>query len=64
MSVGDNEVNTMAEINKMLFNRFLSPIINHIETPAIAIMKVGDSALWLKITIQSKTEDRVRIRKM
>jgi hypothetical protein len=44
-SVGEIEVKIKALANKTIFKTFFSLVINHIAIPAIAMMKVGDSAL-------------------
>lgn len=58
-SVGDSEVRIKAEMKREVFNMFFSLKTNHNATPSIAIMNVGDSALWLKMTTQINIEQRI-----
>jgi hypothetical protein len=44
-SVGDKDVSNIALMKSKMFNIFFSETINQKATPAIAIIKVGDSAL-------------------
>ena len=64
ISVGDSDVKINANANSRQFVQFFCANINHIDTPAIAIMKVGDSALWLNITIQISNDASIFIRKL
>jgi uncharacterized protein YcsI (UPF0317 family) len=59
MSVGESEVNINAINNKVRFSFFISCEKNQVATPVTAIINVGDSALWLKITTHIKTDERV-----
>ena len=44
-SVGEIEVKIKALANKTIFRAFFSLVTNHKAIPAMAMMKVGDSAL-------------------
>ena len=44
-SVGEIEVKIKALANKTIFKTFFSLVMNHKAIPAMAIIKVGDSAL-------------------
>ena len=63
ISVGDSDVKINANANNRQLVQFFCANMNHIDTPAIAIIKVGDSALWLNITIQISSDASIFIRK-
>ena len=52
ISVGDKMVNTKTKNNKHFSTIVLADKVYQMATPVVAIIKVGDSALWLKITTQ------------
>jgi len=64
ISVGDKLVNTKAKTSRETSVIENFPIIPQIATPLMAIIKVGDSALWLKITIQIRTDENISKRKL
>ena len=59
ISVGDNEVKTNARISRIISQAFLSWEKYQIVAPLMAMIKVADSALWLKIIIHINTDDNV-----
>ena len=64
-SVVDKEVKTKAETIKAVRQRLVMPEEKYqIPTPTMAIIKVGDSALWLNTIIQSKIMDSTANRKL
>lgn len=60
-SVADNEVSIKAKRKRDKFILSGLEMKNQIHMPIMATMKVGDSALWLKMIIQINTEARARV---
>lgn len=56
ISVGEREARIKAAINKARFTAFRFWLKYQMATPLMAIINVGDSALWLKITTHIKSE--------
>jgi hypothetical protein len=61
MSVGDKIVKINTEANNTVSVLLKGTLAIHMATPVTAIIKVGDSALWLNITNQMSMEAIVNI---
>ena len=61
MSVGESDTSAKVTHKKTVSHLFCSETQYHSATPHMAITKVGDSALWLKMTDQSKSEAHRRV---
>ena len=64
ISVGEREVKIYAMISNTRFSVFLSCGKYHKATPHIAIINVGDSALWLNIITNIKVDAKKSILKI
>lgn len=62
-SVTDREVRSSAKMAKKRWNGVIFPEKSQMATPVMARIKVGDSALWLKMTTQRRREASVSNRK-
>lgn len=62
-SVTDREVRSSAKMAKKRWNGVIFPEKSQMATPVMARIKVGDSALWLKMTTQIRSEAIISNRK-